>query len=357
MGSIQEKMEYLQETKKKIKEAIVEKGQTVNEEDTFRSYADKIKEIEGKSELTTGEMSVLIDIASIGTASAKERIVKILNFGTEDLENLSYVFSSFNSMTEITFSDTSKVRNFANIFQSCSKLQKINNLDTSNASDLQYMFWGCQNLEQITQLDTGNATNLESLFYECSKLKQIPQLNTSKATNMRRMFGSCSTLQKIPQLNTSIATDLSSLFYGCSSLSEIPQLDTSNATDMSSLCSGCSKIKNIPELDVSSVKDIYRIFDGCRSLLTFGGLKNLGKAYTEQKASHSDYTLDLSQCTLLTHDSLVNTINGLYDLNLTYSTVGEGTLYKQNLKLGATNKAKLSEAEIAIATNKGWDIT
>ena len=45
----QKKLNYLDETKQLIREAIVEKGQTVTDTDTFRSYAEKIKAIVGSS--------------------------------------------------------------------------------------------------------------------------------------------------------------------------------------------------------------------------------------------------------------------------------------------------------------------
>ena len=45
MGSISDKISYLEQTKQEIANAIVEKGQTVQDSDTFRSYANKIKEI------------------------------------------------------------------------------------------------------------------------------------------------------------------------------------------------------------------------------------------------------------------------------------------------------------------------
>jgi hypothetical protein len=67
--------------------------------------------------------------------------------------------------------------------------------------------------------------------------------------------------------------------------------------------------------------------------------------------------LNLSTCTALTHDSLINVINGLYDLNLTYDVANGGTLYTQTLNLGSTNKAKLTAEEIAIATAKGWTVS
>ena len=45
MGTIADKLEYLNDTKTEIKEAIVNKGQSIADTDTFRSYADKINKI------------------------------------------------------------------------------------------------------------------------------------------------------------------------------------------------------------------------------------------------------------------------------------------------------------------------
>jgi len=42
MGTIANKLDYLNDTKTAIKEAIVEKGVEVADTDTFRSYAEKI---------------------------------------------------------------------------------------------------------------------------------------------------------------------------------------------------------------------------------------------------------------------------------------------------------------------------
>ena len=45
MGTIAEKLSYLNDTKIAIKNAIVNKGVAVADTDTFRSYADKINSI------------------------------------------------------------------------------------------------------------------------------------------------------------------------------------------------------------------------------------------------------------------------------------------------------------------------
>ena len=45
-NEIDNKLDYLNETKNLIKEAIINKGQEVLDTDTFRSYAEKINNIE-----------------------------------------------------------------------------------------------------------------------------------------------------------------------------------------------------------------------------------------------------------------------------------------------------------------------
>lgn len=46
MGTLNEKIQYLSQTKGLIKEAIIAKGQSISDSDTFRSYVDKISAID-----------------------------------------------------------------------------------------------------------------------------------------------------------------------------------------------------------------------------------------------------------------------------------------------------------------------
>lgn len=46
---LKDNLDYINETKKQIKQAIIDKGQTVEDSDTFRSYVDKIEAIETNS--------------------------------------------------------------------------------------------------------------------------------------------------------------------------------------------------------------------------------------------------------------------------------------------------------------------
>lgn len=47
MGSIADKLTYLNNTKSAIKDALIAKGQQVSASDTFRSYAEKVRNISG----------------------------------------------------------------------------------------------------------------------------------------------------------------------------------------------------------------------------------------------------------------------------------------------------------------------
>ena len=140
-------------------------------------------------------------------------------------------------------------------------------------------------------------------------------------------------------------------FYKCGYLTSLPQLDTSNITDMTSMCEGCGRLISIPLLDTSKVTGIENMTRYCTNLTDLGGFKNLGQAYsTTQSANYYNYKLFLSTNAKLTHDSLMNVINNLYDI----ATKGVKT---QQLVLGSTNLAKLTAEELAIATNKGFSVS
>ena len=89
-------------------------------------------------------------------------------------------------------------------------------------------FYGMQNLESITgmsYLNTSEVTNMAHMFNSCSKLTSIDLsgFNTSKVTDMRLMFYNCTGLTSLDlsSFNTSNVTNMFSMFGGCSSLRTI----------------------------------------------------------------------------------------------------------------------------------------
>lgn len=146
-------------------------------------------------------------------------------------------------------------------------------------------------------------------------------------------------------------TSAMQMFYTSNYLKYVQDFDTSNVTNMYSMFQSCSNLITVPKLNASKVIVVSNIFGNCNNLTNLGGLENLGQAYdTTKSANYSSYTLDLSTSKKLTHDSLMNVINNLYDIK------SKGC-NPQSLVLGSTNLAKLTAEEIAIATNKGWNVS
>lgn len=150
-------------------------------------------------------------------------------------------------------------------------------------------------------------------------------------------------IKKIPPIKVT-TTDASYIFYNCQ-IDNFIQIDTSIVTRMDSMFYAAF-CKNIPELDASKVNYIQGAFLNCNKLENFGGLLNLGQAYPSITVQER-YALNLATSNNLTHDSLMNVLNKVYDIS------NKGT---QIINLGNTNKSKLTAEEIAIATNKGWTV-
>ena len=253
-------------------------------------------------------------------------------------------------------------------------IKDVPTLNTENLTTMYAFFAGCQNLTNIPNINTSNVTNMSTMFNGCNKIKTIPALNTSKVIDMSGMFSECPSLIEIPELDTSNVTTMSSMFNRCKNLKTVPTMNTNKVTSMALMFS-YSGITTIPELDTSKVTSVYNMFYSCSGLITIpklnfekvnnvsgfldgasnvvniGGFENLGKAYlTNKSANYSNYGLVLTNCSKLTHDSLMNVINNLYDIK----TKG---CQAQRLQLGSTNLAKLTDEEKQIAIDKGWNVS
>lgn len=302
--SISSEITRLQNAKASIKTSIENKGVTVGD-GTLDTYASKIDAIE-----TGITPTGTINITENGTYDVSDKASANVNVPSAGISEY---------FTETISYGTS----YSGLQNAVKKFPAIN-IESNNANN---MFLACKNLITIELLDTSNVTTASGMFNNCTKLTTIPKLNTSNLKNAQRMF------------------------YSCTSLIEIPQLDLSNLEDANSMFYNCPKLTDVPLLNFSKCTDITNIFFVDSGLINLGGLQNLGQAYsTTQSANYSYYTLNLTFSTLLTHDSLMNVINNLYDI----ASKGCNT---QQLVLGSTNISKLSAEEIAIATNKGFSVS
>lgn len=243
-------------------------------------------------------------------------------------------------------------------FANCRTLAKIGSItNTSHLTSTQEFFNNCYALQSVPLFDTSNVVNIANMFSGCSVLTTVPLFNTSKVTQSSNLFSSCTALTSVPLLDSSTWISFIGIFQSCSKLTSIPAFNTSNVTSFNNAFYNCTALTTLPLYETGKVTNISNALYNCTALTTFGGFKDLGKGYTQKSNSHYTHKLDLSYCQSLTHDSLMNVINNLYDLNLTYKVATGGTLYTQQLTLGATNLAKLTDSEIAIATNKGWTVS
>ena len=250
---------------------------------------------------------------------------------------------------EIPTLNTENLTTMYQFFNNCQNLTNIPNINTSNVTNMNTMFGSCKKLKTIPTLDTSKVTDMSNMFTGCTSLIEIPELYTNNVANMIGMFGNCDNLKTIPTMNTNKVTSMINMFYR-SGITIIPELNTSKVTSVYNMFYMCSGLITIPKLNFENVNNVSGFLYDASNVVNIGGFENLGAAYsTTKSANYSYYSLDLTSCTKLTHESLMNVINNLYDIK----TKG---CKAQSLRLGATNLAKLSEDEIAIAQNKGWNV-
>ena len=365
MGTLVEKINYLKETKTAIKNAIVAKGVSVSDTDTFRSYAGKIGSInvgspsQEKSINITENGSVAVTPDSGYLLSKVNVNVNVASEGGENKNNTFIDFSRFFSgaylyrlisSIDLSSFDTSNATNMENMFNNLSNLTSLDlsSFNTGKVTNMQYMFYNCRSLKSLDlkSFNTSNVTNMYSMFNGCSSLKSLglSSFNTINVTTMKYMFYYCSSLQSLDliKFNTSKVTNMENMFTDCSSLTslDLSSFDTSNVTSMYGMFTNCSSLTSLDlsSFNTSKVTSMTNIFFTCGRLSTL----ILGNNWASYAGISS---FDLNYCNSLSHDSLVDIMNKLATRT-----------NSPTIRLTMASKALLTDSEKAIATGKGWTI-
>lgn len=156
--------------------------------------------------------------------------------------------------------------------------------------------------------------------------------DTADLEFFNEVFANCKYLSSIPLLDTSKVTEMNKTFSECPKLSSIPAFNLSKVITMQLTFEGCVALKSIPAFDASNIIGFYNTFQGCYNLETIHMI-NIGA------------NLDISPSTKFTREALLEIIGNLKTVTSTMT-----------LTMGATNLAKLTEEDKAIATNKGWTL-
>lgn len=285
MATIAENLTLLESTKANIKQAIVNKGVSVSDTDTFASYADKIGQISG------GSSAAALDFGSINYAYAPTALKKGLDASVAYLNK--WTGNNFNRDSELMFmpkvelidsepvslsyvgSDFPKLLIFPDIdfkhkdingyqFMQNSKAISIHLKNINFTGSLESLFDGCNSLSDLTYSGltiNSNVTNASSCFWNCKELTTVPDLFNGAQTgltNLSWMFSGCSNMTTI---------DLSSWKFG-------------QVTSMSNMFNSCINVQtiDITGIDTSqmtSTSNMESIFDSCYSLIRIRGAIDL----------------------------------------------------------------------------------
>lgn len=201
-----------------------------------------------------------------------------------------------------------------------------------------YILDGLCNLEMMKYIDTINGADM-LVIGNCNKLIDIIGY---KNNNLQHIHGG-------------------SLF----SFKGFESIDYSNVIGVNNLYNNVKHINKLvfpSTLDLSKVQNYYGVFNNFggtiiekidfTSCTTTSNLINTNNntILIEQILGELKVSTNISQASVLNHDTLMRFINCLYD----YASEGSTDIYQ--LIIGPTNIAKLSDEEKAIATNKGWTL-
>lgn len=251
----------------------------------------------------------------------------------------------FQYIKPITLQDTFAMGTFSD----CHYLKAIGQLKGEPREELGGYFSNCYNLEFIPQiqLKSGATIFANNAFENCHKLTIIPDIfNDCFIIMPSNMFDGCHSLKQLPWLNFSKEeTTFSFMFKDCRSITTIPEYDFSLATNVEQMLKNCVNLKSLPLLDFSNVKKINSFFgeNELTYLTDLGGFKGLKTDWNDG--------CGLARCPNLTVESVVNVFENLYDF------IGNGESTTKTIQIHTNTYVKLSEEQLAIATNKGWVIS
>ena len=278
-------------------------AKTDNLGDFLKDVADSIRTKTQTSELINAQ-DFSDKILSIQTGGGENTLKNLL----DATKSCKYLFYRYNLATSVD-----------NLIQPS---------DTENVTTMEDMFGECRNLYTIPLLDTSKVTNMREMFTYCEHLSSVPLLDTSKVTNMYYMFNNCKALKTLPQLNTNRVTNMSGMFFNCVKITEAPMLDTHIVNSTISMFDGCTNLTTVPAYNMVNNGQATNMFDNCPNLKSI--------LMTGMTSS-----FDISSSTKFEREDLVTILNNL------------GTpAFTRYLTMGATNLAKLTDEDKAIATNK-----
>ena len=199
-----------------------------------------------------------------------------------------------------------------------------------------YSCWrSCISLKEFPLINVSNGTYFGLAWYDCQSLTEFPLLDVSKGTNFVNAWADCYKLTSFPMLDLSNGWEFDCAWQNCKALTEFPALNLSRGMSFDNAWNGCSALTTMAQLDLSKAEHegFLNTWKGCSSLTNLGGFGAIKQSFS------------LSNSPKLTVESMMNVINQA-------ATIDAGTM-----NFGSTNLNKLTDAQKAVATSKGWTLS
>lgn len=303
---------------------------------------------------------------------------------------------------------TTSVTKVENMFthSNVSKIPFNIKCSATTAIQLTNMFDNCKYLESIPKMSNFKPDGRQNIFSYCYLVRHIPEetfdnwnwstideSNGNYNSNASGMFRYCHSLRALPMImfrhfnRISVASYsiYNNAFSQCFALDEVVEMPVSH-TDaaitsnmFSSTFTHCWRLKNFTfelnngtpyaaqwkaqTIDLSSYVGYGNAeanLIGKNSGITADKKVSSASTYAALKNDADWYTLDMNY-SRYNHDSAVATINSLPDTSAYLATAGGTNTIKFRGASGASTDGgainTLTEAEIAVATAKGWTVT
>lgn len=269
--------------------------------------------------------------------------LKILTFNLSDDCNLTTIanscFTGCKQLETIEFPSTlTKIDSYA--FQNCNNLSNLTIHNDNKISLGQQSFSGCVSL---TNTDVENLLNSASTIYTqvFSDCTGLTELNIPICWT--QMFANCTNLIKVV-INSQMSSGNAGVesFAGCTSLEHI-EIMGNVVTIGNGFLRNCKALKtlSLPSAVADSTALTYSVASTSYFLYGCVALENI------ELGDNWNASIRFDVSNNITIDSMVSMFNALKDLT-------DGTA--KTLTLGATNLAKLTDEQKAIATNKNWTL-
>lgn len=214
------------------------------------------------------------------------------------------------------------ITDWSNFFRNAKNIS-LSNINFSMADKTNYFCTETYIVDTELHLDMPKLTDMSYAYnYVYGNLKKLT-IDAPNLVSTNNQFNYCYTLEEVSLLNT---TKLLSINYSFTN---------------------CKNLRKLSAIQCESLIGFAGVFNGNQPALEdFGGFINIGKGVP----ANSVFTLSINNAPKLTHQSLLNVLNGLYDLTALRRS------QPLRLQLGEANYNKLTEDEIKIATDKGWTV-